>query len=76
MASFKLEIYLGDQAKKIFFSRDIPIESMGVFKSSVDEWIYWYRDERVYDTGFADTSAEAMQKAKAYITVIDLRYDI
>ena len=71
-----MNIYIGDQAKKIFFSRDIPIESMGVFKSNTDEWVYWYRDERVYDTGFADTQAEAMQKSKAYIKIINLRYDI
>jgi len=66
-----MEIYLRDQAKKIFYSRDIPIESMGVFNSNTDEWVYWYKDEKIYDTGFADTEAEALQKAKARITLID-----
>ena len=71
-----MNIYLGQQAKKLFFGREIPMDSMGVFKSNIDEWVYWYRDERVYDTGFADTQAEAMQKSKAYIKIINLRYDI
>ena len=71
-----MNIYLGQQAKKLFFGHEIPMDSMGVFKSNIDEWVYWYRDERVYDTGFADTQAEAMQKSKAYIKIINLRYDI
>ena len=71
-----MNIYLGQQAKSLFFGREIPMDSMGVFKSNIDECVYWYRDERVYDTGFADTQAEAMQKSKAYIKIINLRYDI
>ena len=71
-----MTIYLGQQAKSLFYMREVPVESMGVFQSNTDEWVYWYRDERVYDTGFADTQAEAMQKSKAYIKIINLRYDI
>ncbi len=71
-----MEIYLRESAKKTFYSRDIPIKSMGVFESNKDEWVYWYKDEKIYDTGFADTEAEAIQKAKRYIKVINLRYDI
>jgi hypothetical protein len=67
-----MEIYLRESAKKIFYSRDIPIKSMGIFESNKDEWVYWYKDEKIYDTGFADTEAEAIQKAKRYIKIINL----
>jgi len=71
-----MEIYLRDQAKRVFYSRNIPIESMGVFNSNTDEWVYWYKDEKIYDTGFADTESEAMKEATKYIKQINLRYDI
>jgi hypothetical protein len=45
---------------------------MGIFESNKDEWVYWYKDEKIYDTGFADTEAEAIQKAKRYIKIINL----
>ena len=66
-----MEFYLREQAKRLFYSRDIPINSIGVFQSHVGEWLYWSCDEHVYDTGFADTEAEALQKAKARIKLID-----
>ena len=31
-----MNIYLGQQAKKLFFGREIPMDSMGVFKSNID----------------------------------------
>jgi hypothetical protein len=59
-----MEIYLRDQAKRLFYSRDIPVDSIGVFQSHIGEWIYWFNDDWTYDTGFSDTESEALQIAK------------
>jgi len=59
-----MEVYLGKQAKSLFYGRDIPIDSIGVFQSHVGEWLYWFNDGWTYDTGFADTEVEAMETAK------------
>ena len=71
-----MEIYLRDQAKRLFYSRDIPSNSIGVFQSHVGEWLYWFCDDWVYDTGFADTEAEALQIAKKNFRPLQKRYDI
>lgn len=71
-----MEVYLREQAKKIFYSLDIPINSLGVFMGEEDDWIYWYSNDRVFDTGSAETEAEAMKQATKYIKQINLRYDI
>lgn len=59
-----MTIYLGDQAKRLYYGRDIPIDTIGVFQSHKGEWLYWYCSGWVYDTGFADSEAEALQIAK------------
>ena len=59
-----MEIYLRDQAKRLFYGRDIPVDSIGVFESIGGDWLYWYSDGFTYDTGVADTEAEALQIAK------------
>lgn len=69
-----MEIYLRDKAEKKFKSLNIPVNSLGVFKVSDEEWIYWFNDGKIYDTGSATTEAEAMQKAKQYITLTDPIY--
>ena len=59
----EMNIYIGDQAKKLFYMREVPVNSIGVFQSHVGEWLYWFNDGWTYDTGFADTEAEALQIA-------------
>lgn len=59
-----MNIYLGQQAKSLFYMREVPINSIGVFQSVGGDWIYWYNDGFTYDTGVADTEAEAFHIAK------------
>jgi len=59
-----MEIYLEQQAKSLFYMREVPVESIGVFQSAGGDWVYWYSDGFTYDTGFADSEAEALQIAK------------
>lgn len=59
-----MNIFLGDQAKRLFYNRDVPYGSIGVFLSIGGDWVYWYSDGFTFDTGFADTEAEALQIAK------------
>ncbi len=35
-----MNIYLGDQAKRLYYGRDIPIDTIGVFQSHRGEWLY------------------------------------
>ena len=69
-----MEIYGGDNAEIIFKSLNIPINSLGVFKANDNEWVYWFSDGKIYDTGSAITEAEAKQKAKAHIVGIGITY--
>ena len=66
-----MEIYLGDKAEKKFNGLNIPVNSLGVFKANDDEWVYWFSDGKIYDTGSVTTEAEAIQKAKSHIPLID-----
>jgi hypothetical protein len=59
-----MTIYIGDQAKKLFYMREVPVESIGVFESIGGDWLYWFSDGFTYDTGVADTEAEALMIAK------------
>ena len=59
-----MTIYLGHQAKSLFYMREVPVESIGVFQAAGGDWLYWYSDDFTYDTGVADTEAEALQIAK------------
>jgi hypothetical protein len=59
-----MNIYLGQQAKSLFYMREVPVESIGVFESIGGDWLYWFSDGFTYDTGVADTEAEALQIAK------------
>jgi hypothetical protein len=35
-----MEIYLGKQAKSLFYGRDVPINSIGVFQTIGGDWLY------------------------------------
>ena len=59
-----MNIYLGQQAKSLFYMREVPVESIGVFQAAGGDWLYWYSDDFTYDTGVADTETEALQIAK------------
>ena len=59
-----MTIFLGDQAKRLYYMRDIPLGSIGVFMSHTQEFIYWYCNGYTFDTGFAYTEAEALLIAK------------
>lgn len=72
-----MTIYLGQQAKSLFYMREIPLDSIGVFQCVGGDWIYWYANNSTYDTGFADTEVEAIQKARRHIELTDIiKYDI
>lgn len=59
-----MRIYLGSQAKFMFKDDDIPVNSIGVFKSwASDDWVYWYSDRFLYDVGDAKTESKALSKA-------------
>ncbi len=62
-----MEFYGRDKAEIVFKSLNIPVNSLGVFKANDNEWIYWFSDANIYDTGSATTEAEAKQKAKRHI---------
>lgn len=62
-----MNVYIGDQAKRIFETLDVPQKSIGVFQSSSGEWVYWFTDGWVYDSGSADTELDALRKAKENI---------
>ena len=66
-----MEIYGRDKAEIVFKSLNIPVNSLGVFKANDNEWVYWYNDGKIYDTGSATTEAEAKQNAKQYIPLKD-----
>jgi hypothetical protein len=59
-----MNIYLGHQAKSLFYMREIPVDSIGAFQAVGGDWVYWYNDGYVYNTGFADTQIEALRIAK------------
>jgi hypothetical protein len=59
-----MNVYIGDQAKKMFYNMDIPKKSVGVFQSKSGDWVYWFTDGWAYDSGSADTELEALRKAK------------
>lgn len=59
-----MNIYIGQQAKSLFYMREIPVGSIGVFQSAGGDWLYWFNDGFTYDTGVADTEAEAFHTAK------------
>ena len=59
-----MNVYIGDQAKRMFHSMDVPHNSIGVFQSKSGDWVYWFTDGWAYDSGSAETEVEALQKAK------------
>jgi len=59
-----MNVYIGDQAKRMFHSMDVPHNSIGVFQSKSGDWVYWFTDGWAYDSGSAETEAEALRKAK------------
>lgn len=59
-----MQVYIGDQAKRLFDTEDVPLNSIGVFFSEMGEWAYWFSDKWYFDTGCAETEIEALRKAK------------
>jgi hypothetical protein len=59
-----MNVYIGDDAKRMFHNMDVPQKSIGVFQSNAGDWVYWFSDGWAYDSGSAETEAEALQKAK------------
>lgn len=59
-----MNVYIGDQAKRMFHSMDVPHNSIGVFQCNSGDWVYWFTDGWAYDSGSAETEAEALRKAK------------
>lgn len=59
-----MRIFLGLQAKYMFKDDDIPVNSIGVFKSwTSNGWVYWYSDRFVYDVGEKESEGEALMTA-------------
>lgn len=59
-----MTVYTGSQAMEMMKSGSIPINSIGVFKSD-DGWVYWYWDERIYDSDVCDSEFLALKAAQA-----------
>lgn len=70
-----MEIYLRDKAEMVFKSQNIPGNSLGVFKANDEEWIYWYSDGHIFDTGSSPSEPKAMQEAKKHIELIDFTHE-
>ena len=66
-----MKIFGRDKAEIVFKSKNIPVNSLGVFKANDNEWVYWFSDGKIYETGTAITEIEAKQKAKQYIPLKD-----
>lgn len=59
-----MNVYIGDDAKRLFHGMDVPHNSIGVFQSNSGDWVYWFTDGWAYDSGSAETEVEALRKAK------------
>ncbi len=70
-----MKIFLRDKAEMVFKSQNIPVNSLGVFKANDEEWIYWYSDGQIFDTGSSPSEPKAMQEAKKYIELIDFIHE-
>jgi hypothetical protein len=70
-----MEVYLRDKAEMVFKSQNIPVNSLGVFQANDGEWIYWYSDGRIFDSGSSPSEPKAMQEAKKYIKLIDFVHE-
>lgn len=57
-------IYKDDIAKRLYYSKEIPLNSIGVFQSHVGEWLFWYTSDYTYNTGFTYSQPEAIKIAK------------
>jgi hypothetical protein len=69
-----MEIYGRDKADRVFKSQKIHVNSLGVFKANDNEWVYWYSDGKIYETGSAITEVDAKQKATENIKLINIRH--
>ena len=70
-----MEIFLRDKAELVFKSQNIPFNSLGVLQANDEEWIYWYSDGRIFDSGSSPSEPKAMQEAKKYIKLIDFVHE-
>jgi hypothetical protein len=70
-----MEIFLRGKAEMVFRSQNIPVNSLGVFQANDEEWIYWYSDGRIFDSGSSPSEPKAMQEAKKYIKLIDFSHE-
>jgi len=59
-----MTVFLGDQAKRLYFTKDMPLGSIGVFLGPAGDYLYWYCEGHTYDTGSAETEQEALETAK------------
>lgn len=59
-----MNVFTGNQAKTLFESDKIPVNSIGVFKD-INEWHYWYWDGHKFDTGTKPNETLALRAAKA-----------
>ena len=59
-----MQVFIGDQARVLFDTEKVPSNSIGVFFSNMDEWVYWFSDSWYFDSGSAETEIDALRKAK------------
>jgi len=59
-----MQVYIGDHAKRLFDTEKVPYNSIGVFFSNMDEWVYWFADSWSFDSGSAESEIDALRKAK------------
>lgn len=65
-----MKVYLGDQAKRMAESEDMPLNSIGVWKSYESGWGYWFRDSFIFDTGLKASEDIAFKTAKLNLKFI------
>ncbi len=61
-----MQVFTGEQAKKIILSGKFPIDSIGVSKIE-SGYLYYYYDRHTFDSGMESTEKMALATAKRNI---------
>ena len=61
-----MQVFTGDQAKKIIESGKFPLDSIGVSKVE-SGYLYYYYDRHTFDSGMEATEKLALETAKKNI---------
>lgn len=61
-----MQVFTGEQAKKIILSGKFPIDSIGISKIE-SGYLYYYYDSNIFDSGMEPTEKKAFETAKRNI---------